>query len=84
VPVTVDPAGGPIRAGARDYGGAVYVIAVNAGSAPLQSTITAPGLDGRTLYVLDENRSVQATGDTFEDDFAPLAVHVYLAPPNGE
>jgi hypothetical protein len=82
-PVTVDPLGGSMRAGARNYGGALYIIAVNAGSAPLRPTITAPGLDGRTLYVLDENRTVQTTADTFEDDFAPLAVHVYLAPPNG-
>ena len=39
--------------------------------------------DGRRLYVLDENRSVQASGDALQDDFAPLAVHVYLAPPSG-
>jgi hypothetical protein len=82
-PVAAEPAGSPIRVGARSYGGALYVIAVNPTASSLRATITAPGLEGRSLYVLDENRSVQASGDGFEDDFAPLAVHVYLAPPSG-
>jgi len=65
---------------ARSYNDALYVIAVNPGSGPIQAKISAPGLGGRMLLVLDENRTVQPDGDTFSDDFAPLAAHVYLAP----
>jgi hypothetical protein len=77
---TVEPAG-PVRVGARAYNGAVYVVAVNPETSAAQATVTVPGLDGRTLHVLDENRDVQPDGDAFADDFGPLAVHVYLAAP---
>lgn len=83
-PVSVKPTGGPMIVAARGYNGALYVIAVNPGSGPIQAKIKAPGLDGRTLLVLDEYRTVQADGDTFSDDFPPLATHVYIAPPSVE
>ena len=81
-PVSVEPPGSPIRVGARSYDDALYIIAVNPAFSPAQATIRAPGLGGRTLFVLDENRAIQPREDTFSDDFAPLAVHVYLAPPS--
>jgi hypothetical protein len=74
-------ADGPVKVGARRLGGALYVIAVNPSYAPASATIVLKGLDGRPLQVLDEGRSVTPKGDAFTDGFAPLAVHLYVAPP---
>ena len=71
----------PVEATARSYGGAFYVFAVNPTYAPVKATISAPGLDGRPLQVLGENRTVTPASGAFADDFAPLAVHLYVAPP---
>ena len=75
-------AGAPLEATARSYGGAFYVFAVNPTYAPVEATISAPGLDGRPLQVLGENRTVTPSNGSFADDFAPLAVHLYVAPPS--
>jgi hypothetical protein len=41
-----------------------------------------PGLAERTAAVFGEDRSISAaTNGTIEDDFAPLAVHIYVVPP---
>jgi hypothetical protein len=77
-PVSADA---PIEAAARSYGGAFYVFAVNPTYAPVHATIRARGLAGRPLQVLDENRSVTPKNGSFTDDFAPLAVHLYVAAP---
>ena len=77
-PVTADS---PVEAAARSHGGAFYVFAVNPTYAPVKATIRAPGLDGRPLQVLDENRTVTPKDGAFADDFAPLAVHLYVAAP---
>jgi hypothetical protein len=77
-PVSADA---PIEVAARSFGGAFYVFAVNPTYAPVSAVIRAHGLDGRTLQVLGEGRSVTTTGGAFTDDFAPLAVHLYLAQP---
>jgi hypothetical protein len=81
VDASVESGSGQVRVGARAYNGALYVIAVNPGTTAERATITVPGLEGRTLSVLDENRAVEPDGDTFADDFGPLAAHVYLAVP---
>jgi len=77
-PVTAD---GPVKVAARALGGAFYVFAVNPTYAPAHVTISAPGLDGRPLQVLGESRSVTPANRAFADDFAPLAVHLYVAAP---
>ena len=77
-PVSAD---GPVEATARSFGGAFYVFAVNPTYAPVSATIRAPGLDGRPLQVLGENRAVTPKDGAFTDDFAPLAVHLYVAAP---
>jgi hypothetical protein len=74
-------AGAPLEATARSYDGAFYVFAVNPTYAPVKATIGAPGLDGRPLEVLGENRTVTPAGGAFSDEFAPLAVHLYVAAP---
>ncbi len=77
-PVSADA---PVEATARSYGGAFYVFAVNPTYAPVKATIRAPGLGGRPLQVLGENRTVTPNDGAFTDDFAPLAVHLYVVPP---
>jgi hypothetical protein len=72
----------PIVAAARTANGALYVIAVNPARTFTHATITAPGLAGRTLTVLDEGRTVATSGNSFGDGFAPLAVHLYVAAPS--
>jgi hypothetical protein len=66
---------------ARTWGGALYLIAVNSGYSAAQATFKLPVLNGRTLTVMGEGRRLASKGDSFTDSFAPLAVHVYIAPP---
>ena len=77
-PVSADA---PVEATARSLGGAFYVFAVNPTYAPVRATIRAAGLDGRPLQVLGENRTVTPANGALTDDFAPLAVHLYVAAP---
>ncbi len=72
-----------VKVGARAHNGAVYVIAVNAGYSATQAAVRVPGLGVRTLDVLDEGRQVTSNAGAFADSFAPLGVHVYVAPPVG-
>ncbi len=72
---------GGIRAGARFYNGAFYIVAVNAGRAPTTATLRVPGLGERELTVLGSLRRIRAASGAFADSFAPLEVRVYLAPP---
>ena len=73
---------GPVIVGARSFGGALYVIAVNPTRTATRSTITARGLAGRPVGVLEEGRSVASSGDSFTDSFAPLGVHLYVVTPS--
>ncbi len=82
-PVEVDPPSGPVRAAAWQRGGALYAVAVNGSFVPVRVTIRLPGLAGRPLAVLDEGREVVGSGDSFVEDFAPLAAHLYVAAPRG-
>jgi hypothetical protein len=74
-------ADGPVKVGARALNGAFYVFAVNPTFGAVRTTVSAPDLDGRPLQVLDENRTVTPKDGAFADDFAPLAVHLYVAAP---
>jgi hypothetical protein len=87
-PALVEPAvaassavGSPVRVGARDHNGAVYVIAVNASRAPASTTITVPALADRTLVTLDAQHKVKASGGSFTTTFAPLEARIYIAAP---
>jgi len=72
-----------VRVGARSYGGAVYVFAVNAGYSAADAKISVPGLAGRPVSVFGEGRRLGAADSSFTDHFEPLAVHVYIAQPFG-
>ncbi len=82
VPVTTTPAG-PVRAGARSFDGATYVIAVNPSFSRTQMRITVPGLGSGLVWVLGEGRAVPIVHGSFGDYFRGLAVHIYVAPPAG-
>jgi hypothetical protein len=76
--------GSPVKAGARQHNGAVYVIAVNASRAAATASINVPALGDRVLHSLDGLHTVTAAGGSFSDSFAPLEVRVYIAaPPEG-
>jgi hypothetical protein len=70
-----------VQLSVRTWAGALYVIAVNSGWAAVNAKMTIPALDGRPLTVMGESRRVNSDGDTFTDRFAPMAVHIYIAPP---
>lgn len=65
---------------ARQYDGSVYLFAVNCDerNRPATATVTVPGLRaGTAVEVLDERRAITAQAGSFQDDFGPLAVHLY-------
>ena len=72
----------PVIVAARRVHGALYVIAVNPTRDVVQATVRAPGLAGREVSVLGEQRVVASSGDSFEDVFGPLEVHLYVAGPS--
>ncbi len=72
-----------VRVGVRRHGGATYVIAVNPRFTAQSARITVPGLDGRTLTVFGEDRTVSATGNVIAETFPALAARVYILPPAG-
>jgi hypothetical protein len=88
VPALVEPPiatsvslGSPVKAGAREHNGAVYVIAVNASRSAATASINVPALGDRVLRSLDGLHTLTASGGTFTDSFGPLEVRVYIASP---
>jgi hypothetical protein len=80
LPATSDQ--GELLLVSRNWGGALYVIAINPTYHSLDATMHQPLLNGRTLTVLGESRKIRSVNDAFGDSFAPLAVHIYYAGPN--
>ena len=70
-----------LRVSARQLNGALYIIAVNTNASAVSAIVHVPQLGARTAEVIGETRSVRAQADSFSDQFAPLDVHVYVAPP---
>lgn len=88
VPALVEPAiaasvslGSPVKAGAREHNGAVYVITVNASRTAATAGINVPALGDRVLRSLDGQQTVTASGGSFTDSFGPLEVRIYVASP---
>ena len=79
-PVSIE-AGPDVRASARAYHDAVYVIVVNAGTRASDVRLTVPGLGERTLNVLGSPTRIRAKGDAFTDRLGPLHVRIYVAAP---
>jgi hypothetical protein len=73
-----------VRVSARSLNGALYVIAVNTSSAPVQARINVDGINGRSATVLDGGgAAIGADATGFSDTFGPLAAKVYIVPPAG-
>jgi hypothetical protein len=83
--VTVEaPGKAPIRATLRKADGHWYVLAVYTDGKPLDGpvTFTVPGLPDGPIYVVSENRTVNASDGRFTDSFGPFAGHVYTTNPS--
>jgi len=71
----------PVEAVVKRQDGATYVFAVAMRDGATTATFTVAGLTGRaTAEVLGENRSVEARGGVFRDEFRPWEVHLYVFP----
>jgi hypothetical protein len=79
-PVEVAPAGA-VRASARSYHGALYVIAVNAGSTAAPVKLRVADLGDRSLLVLGGSGTRVGHAGTVDDTLPPLSVRIYVAPP---
>ncbi len=73
----------PVKATARAYNGATYVIAVNSTGRAHVGRFALPDLkQAASLSLWGEGRSVEVgSGGKVVDTFAPFAVHVYIAAP---
>ena len=60
----------------KRHGGRAYLIAVNATTEKVRARFRLGGV-GETAEALRENRRINCPGGVLEDDFAPIAVHVY-------
>jgi MYXO-CTERM domain-containing protein len=73
---------------AKVHDGRVYLFAVNVERDATSVSFDVVGMAPDShVEVVDEARSLQAAGESFEDDFDALQVHIYafdLAPPPGE
>ena len=56
----------------------LLLVAANALREEAEATLTVPGLAGRTLHVVSEDRTIRAERDSFREQFAALETHVYL------
>ncbi len=76
--VTTDAKGAAVKLGAWQYGGVVYIVAVNTANSPATWTFTVPSPSNlNTTQVLWENRNVMNSSGMISDQFNPLAVHIY-------
>jgi len=71
-----------VRASARAYNGALYVIAVNGAYTTGDVTLTLPQLGDRSLLVLGSAERMNAVHGVITDRLPPLGVRIYVAPPD--
>ncbi len=65
---------------ARRHAGSLWLFAVNYDprAVPASGIVSVPGLaPGAEVEVVDEGRRIRSEAGVFQDEFAPLAVHVY-------
>jgi hypothetical protein len=65
----------------RAAGGASYLFAVLMRAASTSATFTLRGIDGATVEVLGESRTLTVAGGALRDDFQAYAVHLYKITP---
>lgn len=65
----------------RRVDGNLFVFAVNTAKVAQEVKLTLPGLEGKRLQVVSENRQIAPTGDVLSDRFDTYATHVYTTDP---
>lgn len=60
----------------KRHGGKAYLIAVNATTGKVRARFRLNGV-GAVAEAMRENRKIKCAGGVLEDDFGPIAVHVY-------
>jgi hypothetical protein len=81
LPVGIDPVQPSVRASARSFGGALYVIAVNVGTSVAAMRLQVPGLAGRPLRVDGGRQLVSSSGSDFVAVLPAMSVRIYTAAP---
>jgi hypothetical protein len=81
VPIGVSPAAPDVRAAGRLFGGAFYVIAVNAGAQASSVTLTANELADRRLVAAGRSERLRARDGALAVTLPPMSVRIYVAPP---
>jgi hypothetical protein len=77
-PISIPSASIQVRYGAWDYGGALYLVAVNTASTATSASLLLRPFAGKTADVLWENRrSLHLRKGILTDDYGPLAVRIY-------
>ena len=73
----VTPANPPLEFTTREWEGKTYLLAANTSTRPQTARFSGPAIVGKRAEALYESHPVAIQGDTFADEFGPLAVHVY-------
>jgi hypothetical protein len=77
--LTVSTASQAVRASARSFGGAYYVIAVNAGATRANVTLDAPALGDQSVETVGSAQVLQAHAGSVTLTLPPLGVRVLVA-----
>ena len=64
---------------ARKRGADWLVVAANPSRKRVSARITFPGLAGRALHVVSENRKIRSIGDVVTDVLGPMETHIYVS-----
>lgn len=81
LPVGIEPSVPSVRASARSFGGALYVIAVNAGTSVAIVHLRVPGLGGRPLQIDGRAQLVPSHDSDFVAVLPTMSVRIYAASP---
>ena len=77
VQAKVKPDGAEVDVLVMEYKGDIYIIAVNTQFAEVDASFEVPGLAGRRLAAIFEDRKLMPKADAFADHFGKYGVHVY-------
>ncbi len=78
-PLAVTTPSSAVRASARSFGGATYVIAVNAGTTPARVTLATKALGDQVVETVGSARRYQAQDGSLTVTLPPLGVRILVA-----
>jgi hypothetical protein len=81
LPITIVPAVRTVRASARAFGGALYVIAVNAGATRAAVAVRSGELGSRAFTTIGRSEQLRARSGGLTIVLPPMSVRIYVAPP---